>query len=460
MSGARFWNRLNGSAIFWSWAFNFFRLASGVLLLPLLLRQLPLPDLGMHYLLLSLAVIVIVLDNAFAFNLNRFTGYAMGGATEIRPLGMGEPVAAGEPNHPLVWELLLATRALYRRVALLTMGLLAVLGYATIAGKVAATSWPELTWLAAALTVVGAGVEIYSSWWNSFLRGMNRVRDGARIAALAYAVRLGLSCGFLLGGLGLAAVPLAGILASLGQRWFSRRCCLRVLPASARPAVAPPVGDLLARLWPNSWRAGLQLLSRYAATAGASVLCLHTLGLEANARYGLAVQILSMVLGMASVWTAVIWPRVSQLRAQGNADEIRRLFRPRVWYQNLTYLALALPLIWLGEPLLRWLGSGKALLPSPWLELLALNLFLELNFSFWATLLATENRVPSLWATVAGNLAGLALAIGLVLGSGYGLGGIVLGPLLAGGAFNYWYWGLAGARNLRTTWLRFTFGRE
>jgi len=36
-----------------------------------------------------------------------------------------------------------------------------------------------------------------------------------------------------------------------------------------------------------------------------------------------------------------------------------------------------------------------------------------------------------------------------------GLGGLVLGPLIAGCVFNYWYWPLAGAKTLHTSFWGF-----
>jgi len=57
------------------------------------------------------------------------------------------------------------------------------------------------------------------------------------------------------------------------------------------------------------------------------------------------------------------------------------------------------------------------------------------------------------------NVLSLVLSLTLIHFTSLGLGALVLGPLLAGSLFNYWYWTLAGARNLQTRWLHFTFSR-
>jgi len=40
-----------------------------------------------------------------------------------------------------------------------------------------------------------------------------------------------------------------------------------------------------------------------------------------------------------------------------------------------------------------------------------------------------------------------------------GVGVFALAPFLASLAFNFWYWPVAGAQNLRTSWWRFIFAR-
>jgi hypothetical protein len=447
--------RLNDSAEVWSWAFNFFRLASGVLLLPLLLHSLSTPDLGIYYVFLGLTALVPILDNAFSFNIGRFVGYAMGGASELLPLGMHSTKTGGTPNHRLVWELLLASRALYLRLAFGTSLLLSLVMWGVVRIRVQETGDPHWTWIAAFLTVLAAGIEVYSNWWNALLRGMNEVSHSARISTITYGTKLILSCALLLAGLGLVAIPIAAICSAGLLRQLSKSRCLSILPADSRPKEARYSIDLMAKLWPNSWRVGLQLLSGYLAMNGMAILCLEHLGLQANARFGLSWQIMTIAQGMSAVWTQVSWPRVNQLRTNGMISDICLLLRPRLWKQMVTYAILAAGLIILGQPILTLLDSGKQLLPSTLLVLLLLNGFLELHFSFWTVLLTTENHVPSLKATVVTNLFALTLGAWLLVVRSSGMEALVIAPLIAGCAFNYWYWPKRGASSLKTSWLSF-----
>jgi hypothetical protein len=128
-----------------------------------------------------------------------------------------------------------------------------------------------------------------------------------------------------------------------------------------------------------------------------------------------------------------------------------------VWLQTLTYLLLAAGVIAFGPWLLRLIGSGKQMLPLPWLLLLACNGFFLLQFNLWGTLISIENRLPYLWPTVITNLAGLVVSLILIKFTALGIGALILGPFLAGISFNYWYWPFYSARNLETSLIPFLF---
>src|SRR6516162_11073522 len=133
-------NRLARSALVWQWCFNGFRLGFGLLLLPLVLHKLSSADLGMYYVLLSLAALVPVIDFGFGGTIGRFVSYAFGGADNLQAQGMGAPATSSEPNFPLLWQLLQATRILYRYLSLVVFVVLGLWGTYTVELRIHETS--------------------------------------------------------------------------------------------------------------------------------------------------------------------------------------------------------------------------------------------------------------------------------------------------------------------------------
>ncbi len=453
--GALF-ERLHNSAVVWSWIFNGIRLVSGIVLLPLVLRELSTADLGMYYVLLSLVALAPIIDFGFGPTVGRFVSYAMGGAETLQAQGVGMPATSSEPNYPLLWQLLQATRILYRYLSLVIFVVLGLWGTYLVELRISETSSTLITRLAWAVTLASTVLDIYWNWWTTYLVGLNEVRVVSRIGVLAMSVKFVVAAALLLSGAGLMSIPIASLLSSALQRGLARRECLARLKGHPLPAEFD-VKKQLRILWPNSWRLGVLFVSSYLTLNANTAICLAAFGLAANARYGLSIQVMSIAIGMASVWTLTKWPLIAQYQARHEHAALRAILQPRVWLQTLTFLLLAGAVVLLGPVLLQHFGSGKQLLPLPWMLLLALYMFFEMQFSLWTTLIASENRLPHLWVTLATNIFSLMLSLSLVYFSPLGLGALVLGPLLPGLVFNYWYWPQFAARGIGTTLFRFLF---
>jgi len=450
-------NRLRSSTVAWSWVFNGLRLATGLLLLPLVLRKLSTTELGMYYVFLSQVALAPVIDFGFSPTILRFVSYAMGGAETIQAHGVSKSTGSG-PNFGLLWQLFFTTRALYRVMALIVLVILGVWGTYIVELRIHETPSPNVTRVAWLITLLATILNVYSSWAPVFLRGMNEVLISVRITVLASVVRFVLAAGLLLAGAGLMSLPLGDLSGSLIQQVVARRTCLRRL--RRQPGlVKADVWQNLRIMWPNSWRQGLLSLAGYFTVNANTTICLSVLGLAANARYGLSIQLLGVISGMSSVWIQVKWPLIGQQLARHDYAATQRTLWSRMWLTYLTFLAMAAGLLICGQPLLRMFGSGKQMLPLAWLALLVFSSFLDTQVSIWGALIATGNRVPYLWPSVAASLLAFALSLTLVHTTSLGIGAFVLSPLLAHSLFNYWYWPIYAARGIQTSWARFMFSR-
>ena len=465
-------HKLRQSSVVWSWAFNLIRLASALVLLPLLARpDMTRTDLGMYWVFVTLSEIAILFDFGFSPSVARNVSYAMAGAKELTAQGHPETEAGRTPNLPLLWQLLRSTQRLFLYLAGASFVVVGVVGSGIVATRVMETSRPSSTWLAWGLVLSSATLEIYAGWWNTFLRGMNQVLPSAKISVMAYALRLVLAAVLLLAGARLLALPIAGLISSMFQRTLSRRRCLQALGTS--PTVRS-TRSLMPVLWPNSWRTGVQFLSVYLATKANTLLCSQFLGLAATANYGLTMNVTNLIASMALVWTSVKWPLVGQYCKLQDFGRLREILWPRLWLQTLTFVALAALAAPIGPMLLSAIGSDKQLLPLPFFLALLTYSFLETQFTFWTTLLSLlRNQIPSLWPTVITNMVSLSAVLTLIFLLGkepvqegdrqqWVLRGVEIfafTPLCVGLLFNFWFWPIAGARSIGTRFLRFLFTR-
>jgi hypothetical protein len=455
--------KITGSAVLWSWGMNGIRLGFGLLVLPLLIVLLPKRDLGFYQLLMSLVAVVPLLDVGLSSAIERGLGYAMGGASELQAHGVqAAPSGDGRPNQALLWRIIHAAKVYYSVMAVLGLVLMGAIGVWVVARNAGQTSNPTLCWVSLGIAVANAGFEIYAGWWSAVLRGINGVPASARIVFFAHSVKLILSCALLLLGGGMVSVFAAGFVSSWMIRFYSRRAALALLPREPdKVSGRSEIVALLRVLWPNSWRVGLQVLSGFVTTLLLALLCTEMMEdkLGAYQAYGLSLQVVGILQGIAAVWVNVKWPLVSQLRGRQDYGGLRSVLWPRFWLQAVTFLVTAAVVAGCGPYLLRLISADKQLLPHPWLMLMLLQGFMDLQVSFWTFLLATENRVPSLWPMLITYAVTLSLVLVLNGTTSLGIGVFALAPFLANLAFNYWYWPIVGPRNLRTGWFRFAFAR-
>jgi O-antigen/teichoic acid export membrane protein len=286
---------------------------------------------------------------------------------------------------------------------------------------------------------------------------MNQVTAGARIGTLAMTIRLILSIILLLAGAGLLSLPIAGAISSFCERQLARARCKGLLGSVQHNHHHYHLRETWNILWPNSWRIGVQLLSGYLTVNANIQICERVFGLVLTGKYALATQLLGIAATMAGVWTQTKWPLIMQYQALHEFTKLRKTLRPRIWLQTITFLVLATAVVFAGPLLLKWYGHGKEMLPVGWMFILGVSTFFEMHFSFWTMLISTQNRLPFLWPTAATNVLSLLITLALVHFTNLGLGALVLGPLVAGTLFNYWYWPFEAARSLGTTLVSILF---
>ena len=456
LGATRFIVRVWNTAMFWTWMFNGLRFASGVLLLPLLWRMLPESELDMYSLFIVLSGFAYSLDAMFSATISRYVGYALRGVTELQAQGVSTvEVEDARVNTTLLGELLGTSRSLYASLSLALFVLLGIFGTLMLFPIFAATPSPNVTRAAWAVTLVASCLELYTGYLLVFLRGLNKVVLSARLSTAVYGTKLLVSVLLLLAGLGLLAVPVAALLTAVGQRWLARKFTLANLPNGVMET-RHNYRNHLRSIWPNTWRLGAILLSINLVMSAFGKISTLQWGLGQFYPYYFSFQIIyGICTNMAGVWTHVKWPIVCQLRATGDSQGVQKLVWPRLWLQLLTFGVLALAAITIGPPVLKWVSPEKELLPRFWLSLMALYALLEMHYIFWATVISTENRVPSFWAVLATNLATVMVAYALVKLTGLGLGSFIVAPLACGLALNYWLWPKLGARSIGITWWRF-----
>jgi O-antigen/teichoic acid export membrane protein len=426
------------SAVAWAFIATALRTGAGVLLLPLMLRQLPQEEIGMWYLFLAVGGLAALLDLGIAPTATRAAGYLWAGAAQLQAFGRNpEPAALGEtPNFQGLRDLIATLRRFYLGLGLVIFLVLFFGGGWWIWLK--SESLPSAALIRSAYVAwcLNALAQCTGELWPNLLLGLNEVRKSQQITAASLVIYYGLAAaGLILGG-GLWALVLANFAMGITVRLLGRMFVLRKL-APGGDGLGRFRWDYLRTLWPNAWRLAAVSVGAYLILQANTLICSAYLSLKATASYGLTLQLISMLSAISGTWVVVKIPLINQWRAQHREDLVIPLFASRVRLALLTYLLGALAVLFIAPRMLEWIGAKTTLITTGQLSFFLIIRLLETQHSIYAGLVLSENENPFLRPAL---LSGLAIVcLSLLATPRLGIWGMLLAAGLVQAAYNNWW---------------------
>jgi O-antigen/teichoic acid export membrane protein len=433
-----------------------FRLLSGVLVLPLVVRILPSDHLGLWYVFLSLQGIAALFDLGFSPAVTRAAGYLWGGARELRKFGVAQ-VESGKsadvhPNYSLLTRLVTTMRLYYRFFGIGSGLIMLLVGGAWVWIKT--QNFPDAASLRAcyALFVFGGFLNATGDLWPALLSGINGVQAAQRILVGSAFINFVTTVGGLLSHLGIWSLVIATVCAGAFIRWagraaFFRRAALK-FDQQSRPDF-----DLIGTLWPTAWRAGLVSLGGFLVVSANTLICSAFLDLKRTASYGLSLSIIAILTYASSTFIQIKLPVINQLRATNRTNDIVDLWIQRTRISVTFFILGGLALLLFGNLALQAIGAKTLLLPKPQLALALLIFGLEMHHSLYAGLIISENQNPFVAPALISGTATLALS--LLLTPRLGVWGMLLAQGISQACFNNWWTVFRAIRGLGLSWTEY-----
>jgi O-antigen/teichoic acid export membrane protein len=449
-------SRASQSAVAWSLFATAFRLLSGVLILPLVVRILPSDHLGLWYVFLSLQGIAALFDLGFSPAVTRAAGYLWGGAQQLRKFGVAQ-VETGEranaqPNYPLLTSLVATMRLYYRFFGIGSGVIMLLTGGAWIWIKT--QNFPDAVSLRAcyAVFVFGGFLNATGDLWPALLSGINGVRAAQKILVGSAFINLVTIVAGLLAHFGIWSLVIGTVGAGAFIRWAGRSSFFRLatlkLDRQSRPNF-----QLIGTLWPTAWRSGLVSLGGFLVVSANTLICSVFLDLKQTASYGLSLSLIAILAYASSSFIQIKLPLINQLRATNQTSEIVELWIQRTRISIVVFVLGGLLLLFGGNYALQTIGAKTLLLPSAQLALAILIFGLEMHHSLYAGLIISENQNPFVLPAILSGVATLLLS--LVLTPRLGVWGMLLAQGVTQACFNNWWTVYRAIKGLQIPWIEY-----
>jgi hypothetical protein len=297
-------------------------------------------------------------------------------------------------------------------LALLYLLILAVVGSAALARPIGLSPDPNSAWLAWALVVATGYLNLRANYLGVLLQGLNEialVRRWEAITSVA-SVLTGFAV-LLLGGdlLALVAATQAwSVVAALRNRWLCQQVADRRF---ARLPAARKDPEMLARLWPATWRSGIGVLMSFGLIQATGLINAQFATAANSASYMLCLRLMQLISSFSQAPFYSKLPVLPRLRAEGNLKGLIQVagdgMRKSLWTYALGFAAAGL----LGPIILARLRSNVEFPPPVFWVTLGAMFFVERYAAMHLNLYSTTNHII---AHIANGVTGL-LVIGFTL---------------------------------------------
>jgi O-antigen/teichoic acid export membrane protein len=443
--------KISNSDLAWSYGAQFLQYGASLLVLPFVLKRLSAAEVGIWYAFNLVAILAGLLDFGFQGAFVRNVSYVVSGARQLEKEGVGNLSCEGNIDFVLLKSMIEVAKKNYRKIALVMFIALLTIGSLYIASIT--TQYPQKKILVASWLIfaIGTSFNFYWMYLGPCLIGLRAIKESQQAAVISRITGVICSVAGLLLGLGLLGVVSGFVLGSLSYP-FAAMKYLNKHPSytnAAKLSEKLDVTNLTHTIWHNAKKSGLVALATFLATRATALLASFYLPLETFAAYALTLQIFQMVLTLSRVNFSTNMPVLNSLVANNDITSFRHQFLSVLRAGWLLYFLSTMVVVFTGGYLLNALGSHTQLLPRSELILLALSIFMEMNFGTCAMALTCFNIVPTVRASW---FTGTAITLGTLMILNFtdlGVLGIIVMQLVAHSLYNVWKWPLEVWRRIQ-----------
>jgi len=437
--------------IFWGYAGQILYSGINVILLPFILKKLPESELGLWYTFTSIGALVDLLDFGFKTTVTRNVAYAWGGAKAIPQTGQNVVVSEEGPNLMLLARVMKTAKVVYAIVAAVAAFLISTAGTWYIIGLTHDVVEPENFIFAWAIYVAAVFFNICYGYWMPSLKGVGAIKESYQTLAVSKVFHLLTAIIGLLLGYRLTAVAFGFFMSSFITRIVSRYKFYKYDDIKKYSDELKRIRISLAEakstfklIWTNAYKQGIMSFSNFMADKCAILVCSSAYGLAASARFGLTMQLLSVVSILGNVLFNSLMPYMIQLKMKKSYEKAYELITISAGIQALIIFAGGMAIAFLANPALRIIGSNSMVLPVP--ESIALTIFVYVFSSqqLFSSYIIAGNKIPMYKAYLVTGLMTVffQMTLTLLFGEQLRLWTIILSQLLMQVLYNGWKWPL------------------
>lgn len=439
--------------VIWNFAATFMRVASGLIVLPIVLRLLSREEYALWTVFLTVGSMVTLLDFGFSNSFSRNITYIFSGVKSLKATGYD---AVDQNDTSIDYGLLKSViRAMRKYYGILAIGFLFLfVAISPFYLSRLLVDYPfdkQEIWIAWFIYGVLVAYQLYTYYYGSILMGRGYVKKYQQIVIVGQSIRIITIVILLLSGLGIISLVVGQLVGDI----VNRSLCYRgfydkdIKAKIKNSALAININETMKTMTPNAIKIGITTLGGFLVNKAVVFIASIYLTLPEIGSYGVTKQMIDLISSLGFLWFNTYYPKITLHRVSENLDEVKRMYIKGKIALIGVFAVCGLGLVFVGPPLLVIIHSKTALLSSSMTFLFLIVAFLETNHAFSAQLLLTKNEVPFAKASI---LSGIGVVILLYAGfhlTHWGVWIMILAPGLSQAAYQNWKWPLEVIKDLK-----------
>ena len=439
--------------IMWNYGATFLKIASSILLTPLILKMLPSEDVGIWTVFITISIFSNLFDFGFNPSFARNVSYIFSGATSLKKSGFD--IVLNKTSYDIDWGLLKglisAMRWLYLRISIAHFFLVISLGTYYIHKLLSSYSGNHMhIYIAWFLLCITNTYNLYTLYYDSLLQGRGLVKKSKKIIVLGNLIYLLIASILLLLDFGLISIVFAQMFNTIIVRQMSYKTFFDTkTKTQLEISTENTTNEILNAIYPNAIKIGITVLGSFLIQRSALIIGSLYVSLEELGAYGITIQLISIISSLSVIYTMTYQPKIAQYRIENNLAGIKHIFVNGLFFMILSYVLFGSGLILFGQYFFNLLDSQTSLLPPFVILIATLIAFLESNHSIAGNILLSKNEVPFFKPAIISGLATLVLLLITMSFFSSTYMAMILAPGIVQAVYQNWKWPLEVVRELQ-----------
>ena len=426
------------------------RVASALIVLPLILRMLPKEEVGLWTIMIGLNSMIYLLDFGFFQTFSRAVTYIYTGASTLQKEGFDSVLDQNGISYPLLKGVMKAMSHFYGFVSVLLLIILSTGGVWYINRLLIGFSGDiinaHIAWFSYGVLLC---YQFFTYYYDAALVGRGMIKKSRQIIVFSQSLHVIISSLLLLSGMGIISMVIGQTVATIVNRTLARRSFYdSETKRNLANVLSKEWGPILKTLFYTAYKNGLASLSwvftnRMLAIFGALYVPLATM-----ASYGITKQITDITITISAAWFFTYYPKLTGEQIKRGLSEVKRIYIKARIITIVVFISIAVFVFFIGDVVLSFIGSSTFLLPNGLLILLFVASLLEALTQLSTSVLLSRNEVPHYIAQSVTAVVSLVVIIITLKYTQAGVFALIAVPLVVQLFYQHWKWTLKLFREL------------